>query len=314
MTANLTKSLPKIPVPGPVATAARIYSRVMDDICRLHIGLLSAGVAFYGLLAIFPALTAVVSLWGLFADPDVVAMEVATFEPMLPEAAYQLIEAQVTSLAMGPKQTLGWATVVSTLAALWASRSGIAALVRGLNAAYEVRARRGIWPMALAMGLTLALVAVALVALAMVVLAPIALSLIPLGPYTGTALNIARWVVGLAMVLLGIALLYRFGPNRPPAGRPFFSAGAWLALGLWAVVAWGFSTYIENFGNYDKVYGSLGAVIALLMWFYLSAYVVMLGALLNVARERAAYPPEPDDVVDPALVPPVAPPSDPSLA
>lgn len=277
----------KSPVSSTYRRSKRIYTRVTTEIGRLNLGLLSAGVAFYGLLAIFPALTAVVALWGLVADPDVVAQQVATFEPMVPEGAYSLIEQQVRGLASGPSTTLGWATVVSLGAALWATRSGVAALIRSLNAAYEVPSREGIWPMVTAMALTLVLIAVALVALGTVVAAPIALSLLPLGPYAGMAVNVLRWVVGLGTVFLGIAVLYRYGPNRPSEELPLISAGAMLAVVLWGAVSWGFSTYLENFGNYDAVYGSLGAVIALLMWFYLSAFVVMLGALLNIARERA---------------------------
>jgi membrane protein len=264
----------------------RIYDRVSSEIGRLNIGLIAAGVAFYSLLAIFPALTALIALWGLFADPDEVALQLQTFEPMVPEAAYDIIAGQIRSLASGSSSTLGWASAASIGAALWATRSGVSALIGGLNAAYEIPRRGGLGQMVTAMLLTLALIGIAMVALAAVVLVPVALALLPLGQLTSVLLSAARWIAGVAAVLLGIALLYRFGPNRPARGQPWVSAGSVLAISLWALVSVGFSTYLENFGNYDAVYGSLGAVIALLMWFYLSAFVVMLGALLNAARER----------------------------
>lgn len=274
------------PVPPRIMRLYRIYDRVSTEISRLNIGLIAAGVAFYSLLAIFPALTALIALWGLFADPDQVAVQIQTFEPMLPEAAYDIIAGQIRSLASGSSSTLGWASAASIGAALWATRSGVSALIGGLNAAYEIPRRNGLWQMVAAMLLTISLIGIAIIALGAVVLAPVALALLPLGSFASAVLSGARWIAGISAVLLGIALLYRYGPNRPHRGRPWVSAGAVLAISLWAVASLGFSTYLENFGNYDAVYGSLGAVIALLMWFYLSAFVVLLGALLNAARER----------------------------
>lgn len=273
-------------IPRQLRVPVRVGRDWMDHVAALNIGLISAGVAFYAFLALFPTLTAVIALWGIIADPDVVQSELSTFEPLLPEDVYLILSSQIRQLASAPTQTLGWATAISIGGAIWAMRSGVAALVRGLNTAYQVRARTGIRHMLAALSLTLILVLIALVALATVVFAPVALALLPLGPWTGTVLNAMRWFIGMGMVLLGISMLYKFGPNRPAAGTPWLSLGAVLALGLWAIVSVGFSFYLENFGSYDKVYGSLGAVIALLMWFYLSAYVVLVGAMLNVARER----------------------------
>jgi len=257
---------------------------------RLHIGLLSAGVAFYGLLAIFPALTALVALWGLVADPDVVAAQLRHYGALVPETAFDVLDAQLESLASGPAETLGWAFLVSTGGALWATRAGVGALIRGVNAAYEVAPRRGLGPTLAALALTLVLIAVALVALGSVVAAPIALGFLPLGHWAGPVLEAARWALGLFSVTFGIALLYRFGPNRPGEGRPVLSFGAVTAVVLWAIVSVGFSTYLSNFGSYDAVYGSLGAVIALLMWFYLSEWVILLGALINAELERDREP------------------------
>jgi membrane protein len=143
-----------------------------------------------------------------------------------------------------------------------------------------------------ALSLSATMILAALVALASVVVAPVALALLPLGPYTGFALDLMRWVVGIGIVLLAVGLLYRFGPSEKavrPAWRRagVITPGVIVAVALWALVSWGFSTYLENFGNYDRVYGSLGAVIALLMWLYLSGFVVLLGAIIDVELARA---------------------------
>lgn len=275
-------------LPAKLLRGVRRVERFSADAGELNISLISAGVAFYGLLAIFPAITAVIALWGAFADPEIVQEQVAVFAPLMPVGAYDIIAGQIKSLASGTTTTLGWASAVSIGAALWAMRSGVSALITGVNAAYRVPPRTSFFRALAAMALTLVLVAIALVALASVVLVPIVLTLVPLGTYANWTLSLLRWVLGIATVLFGVSLLYRYAPNRPGLRTPWMSPGATMAIILWGTVSVGFSIYLENFGRYDAVYGSLGAVIALLMWFYLSAYVVLLGALLNARSERRA--------------------------
>ncbi|WP_068117245.1 YihY/virulence factor BrkB family protein [Tropicimonas marinistellae] len=299
-------------------TAVTFLARIGQGIGTRHLGLIAAGVAFYGLLAIFPAITSIVTLWGFFADPDLVEQQLLTYEDVIPEAAFGIIDGQVRAIANGPKEVLGWASALSIGTALWASRAGVAAIVGGLNAVYRTPPRGGLRGMARALVLTLLLIAVALVALATVVVAPVVLTFLPLGPFTGFALELSRWLIGGGVVLLGIGLLYRMGPNRSDQRTDILSPGAVMAVILWALVSWGFSAYLTNFGNYNEVYGSLGAVVAMLMWFYLSAFVVLLGGLTNaeletLKAERAAAdeetapapPPESTDTEtpDPELEP-----------
>lgn len=258
-----------------------------DRMSRINIGLVSAGVAFYGLLAIFPTITAVVALWSLFADPSVVAAEVQTLEPIIPEEGFDILEDQVNALATGESTTLGWASAISLLGAVWASRSGIAAMIGGLNKVHRCRPRNGVFHTLTALSLSAGLIFAALVALASVVVAPVLLTVLPLGPYAGPALNVLRWVIGIGIVLFAVGALYRFGPSTQEACPRWrwagvVTPGTVLAVLLWGAVSWAFSTYLANFGQYDRVYGSLGAVIALLMWFYLSAFVVLLGAIFDV--------------------------------
>jgi membrane protein len=283
-------------LPKPLRTAADIAGAMSGRMSEINIGLVSAGVAFYGLLAIFPTLTAVVALWGLVADPAQVAAEVQTIEPMLPEEGFDILEQQVNALASGTATTLGWASVASLLGAFWASRSGVAAMIGALNKVHRASPRGGVLAILMALTLSSGLILAALVALAAVVIAPVVLALLPLGPYAALALSVSRWIVGITIVLFAIGALYRFGPSAKEV-RPrrrwagLVTPGALLAVVLWGALSWAFSYYLANFGNYDRVYGSLGAVIALLMWFYLSAFVVLLGAIFDV--ELAQYDPTP---------------------
>ncbi|SPJ23098.1 YihY/virulence factor BrkB family protein [Palleronia abyssalis] len=251
-----------------------------------NIALISAGVAFYGMLAIFPTLAAIIAIWGFFADPDAVYGQLATMRGIIPGDAYAILDEQITSLITANSSTLGWTTIISLSAAIWSSRAGVAALIRGLNAVYNEKNRVGLRQMAAAFGVTFLLIGVALVALLSVVILPIVLAVLPLGPITALLVASVRWIVALAVVIVGIGVVYRFGPNRRKARVPWLTPGALVAVIIWGAISYGFSYYLSNFGRYNEVYGALGAVIALLMWLYLSAFSVLLGAALNAELER----------------------------
>lgn len=253
-----------------------------------NLGLISAGVAFYGLLAIFPALAAVIAIWGLVADPIVVDQQLELLINVMPEEAYRLIDAQIDALTRTTSSTLGWATVLSIFAAIWSTRAGVSALMRGLNAIYGTPNRKSWRHYIAALLLTVVLVLVALVALSAVVLTPIILSFIPLGGFAEFALRMSRWIVAVGVLLVGLSIVYRFGPNRSCTRMRWLTPGAIAVVVLWAVASVAFSYYLSNFGNYNEVYGSIGAVIALLMWLYISAFLLLLGAGLNVELERRA--------------------------
>lgn len=271
--------------------ALRSVGGVFRRIGERNVGLISAGVAFFAILAIFPGLAAVIALFGFLADPAIIQEQLALLQDFTPPDAYRLLSGQVNALMGATPSTLGWTTLFSTLAALWSARAGVGALQRGLNAIYGGEMRSGFWQIVSALGLTVALVGVVLVALLAVVVVPVALSYLPLGPASGLALSVLPWVVALGVMVWGLALVYRFGPNlgvgadrRAMARRT--APGIVLALIVWAGASIGFSFYLTNFGNYNQVYGSIGAVIALLMWLYIGAFVVLLGACLNAEMDR----------------------------
>ncbi|WP_157973546.1 YihY/virulence factor BrkB family protein [Tropicimonas sp. IMCC34043] len=267
----------------------------MHTMNRAHLGLIAAGVAFYGLMAVFPAITALVTLWGLFANPDLVEVQLNEYRSMIPDSAFVMLRDQVHSIASGPKDVLGWAGALSLLTAIWATRAGVAAMIRGLEAAYGTPTRSGLHGIVVALLLTIVLVGVALVSLATVVIAPIIVSSLPLGPYTGFIVNTLRWLVAITVVPIGIGLLYRMGPNHQSHHTRLFSLGSILATVFWVVASLAFSAYLERFGQFNKTYGSLGAVIAMLMWFYISAFVVLIGGTVNSHREAMASPPHDRD-------------------
>lgn len=256
--------------------------RMMDE---KNLGLIAAGVAFFGMLAIFPGIAAVIAIFGLLADPVVVETQLDLMRNIIPSDAFRLLDAQVSSLVNAPTESLGLATLLSFLAGLWLSRAGVAAMMLGLNAINRQPNRAGIRHYTTALILTVALVVLAIVALLTIVIVPIVLAFLQLGTITGALVELVRWLVAIMVLLTGLSLLYRFGPNRKGARMAWITPGAFITLLTWAGASAAFSTYLTNFGRYNEIYGSIGAVVALLMWFYISAFLILLGAALNVALE-----------------------------
>ncbi|MFN3937970.1 MAG: YihY/virulence factor BrkB family protein [Gemmobacter sp.] len=259
--------------------AARVW-RIAD---RRHIGLISAGVAFFAMLGLFPALAAVVAIWSFAADPKVVADYLDAASDFLPGEAFEIIEQQVSALVTADPSRIGWTTAISLGAALWSARTGMAALVQGINAVFGAENRSGLRHQAMSISLTLAMVAAALIAMAAGVGVPLVLAFLPTGSWEAQLVTVARWSIAPLITLLGIGVVYRYGPNLPGRRPPLFSAGLVVAVLLWLAASEAFSFYVTSFGAYNKIYGSIGALVALLMWFYLSAYAVLLGAAVNAA-------------------------------
>lgn len=255
---------------------------------QAEISLISAGIGFFGFLAIFPALAAVITIWGFAADPIAVQTQMYLARDYLPSEAFDLLNGQVQRILATTSGSLGLTTLVSTVFALWSARAGVSALISGLNAIHGLPGRSGLRHVLRAFVLTLVLIGLVLMGMVMAVVVPLALGFLPLGEGEANALGAANFLLGALLVMLSIALAYRLGPNHPRGlpRRPLISAGLLLALVLWVMVSRGLVFYLANFANYNQVYGSIGAVVALLMWFYLSAFSVLLGAALNA--ERAA--------------------------
>lgn len=252
---------------------------------RAELGLIAAGVAFFGFLAIFPTVAVVISVWGFVADPAVIRGELELLQDFLPSDAFVLLSRQIDGLLSANNRQLGWTTILSTLLAFWAARSGAASLIQGLNAVHHLPQRTGLWHQVQALLMTIVLIGLALAAMLAAVVGPLVIGLLPLGRFAAITLELANLVLGAAALVMGIALTLRFGPNRALA-PPLFTRGLLLAIVLWAMASRGFVVYLANFNTYNQVYGSIGAVAALLMWLYLSVYAVLIGAAYDA--ERAA--------------------------
>ena len=266
----------------------RVMNRVMEDIDRMNLGLIAAGCAFFGMVSIFPAIAAIIAIFGLLADPVVVIDQLELMRDLMPEAAYTLIADQAEALIEARSDTLGWASGISLMIALWSTRAGVDAIMRGLNEIHGRPKRAGFKRMLVALMLTISLVGVAIVALLAVVVTPIVLAFLPLGPYQVAIAELLRWSVALGVLIVGLGILYRFGPNARGARPGWFTPGAGIAVAGWLIASVLFSVYLSNFANYNRFYGSIGAVVALLMWFYITAFLVLMGAVLNLRLSRRA--------------------------
>jgi membrane protein len=273
----------QIPARGWIDILKRSWREMSED----NISIIAAGVAFYALLAIFPALGAALSIYGFFADPADVSEQLASMGGMLPGDAQSLLQGQLSELTSQPKAALSFGALFGVLLALWSASAGVKTLMTALNIAYEEEEKRGLIRYhAAALAMTLGAIVSALVAIALVAVLPPLIEALPLPDWLHWALSLVRWPILAVLVMIGLAVLFRYGPSRNKARWNWVSAGAIAATVLWIVGSLLFSWYAANFANYNETYGSVGAIVALLMWFYLTAYVVLLGAELNAEMER----------------------------
>jgi membrane protein len=255
-----------------------VWLRVGDG----HFGLIAAGVAFFAMFAVFPGLAAAVALWGLVADPTVIAGYLTVAERFLPPDARALVHDQVMGLITAPRTALGWTTVLSLGIALYSSRAGVSALIQGLDVVHRSRPRSFLWGWLVDFILTLALIGALMVALVTVVVVPILLSYVQFGTFEAWLTKVLPWGAMFLLVVTCLSILYRFGPNVPGGFRsPWITVGVLVAALAWAGVSIGFSVYLANFNSYNAIYGSIGAVIILMMWLYLSVWAVLLGGAIN---------------------------------
>ncbi|WP_298921945.1 YihY/virulence factor BrkB family protein [uncultured Roseobacter sp.] len=269
-----------------LSATRHVISATFAQITRNNLGLIAAGVAFYSMLSVFPALAALIAVLSLIADPAVVIVQLEEIRGLMPDAVYNILNTQIVGLVSTSSDTLGWAGAVSLGVALWSARAGVGAMMHGLNLVYDTRGRATLRHYLRALLLTISLLGVGVVSLMTVVVAPVALSFIPLGNITSIIIEFLRWSVAIAVIFAGIGLLYRFGPNRSGIRIGWLTPGAVMAGTSWAILSIAFSFYVSHFGNYNEVYGSIGAVIAMLIWLWISSFLVLLGAALNAEVEK----------------------------
>src|SRR3954465_8125551 len=249
--------------------------------------IIGGGVAFFGFLAIFPALIALISIYGLVASPQSVAKQVESFSSQLPSSAADLIKTQLTSIVDNSGSALSLGLAVSILAALWSASGGVGNLITAVNIAYdEVETRNFVKLKLTSLALTLGAIVFVLLTLGLVAVLPVVLNALPRGVVGTILAQVLRWVLLLAVMAGSLAVLYRVAPDRDAPRFRWVSLGSVIVTVVWALVSLLFSFYVNNFGSYDKTYGTIAGVIVLMLWLYLTCYLVLLGAEINAEAEH----------------------------
>ena len=272
----------QIPLKGWWQVAQRVWSESNRD----NLSVVAAGCAFFALAAIFPALSALISLYGLTADPATVELQFRMLGSVLPTQAYDMVIEQIHRISAASNGTLGWGLVVSLLLALWSANAGTQAMLAALNIAYEEPERRNLLRYYFdAFTFTITGILGGVVMLLAILYVPILFAFTGYSHAFELVVSIARWPLLALLVLFMLSLLYRYGPCRRNAKWHWVSVGSLFAMVVWLIASAAFSIYVSNFANYDRLYGSLGAVIILLFWLYISFYIVLIGAEINAELE-----------------------------
>ncbi|WP_051279572.1 YihY/virulence factor BrkB family protein [Hellea balneolensis] len=276
---------------SPLEFSARdwwiISKNTWAEIHKDNVAIIAAGVAFFSLLAIFPLITACLSIYGYFADPLQVQGMLQDVNGVLPQDAWEVLNRQITAVIMAPHGRLGLGIAIGLLIALWSAGAGIRAIMRAMNIAYGERETRSFAMFyALAGSMTLSMILFVWIALAIIIGVPAILHVLKLDGAIAAFSRILPWALLISMFGFAAGILYRFGPSRRPAKKRWVFPGILFTTLTWLIISFGFSKFVAAFGNYNAIYGSLSAVIVLLIWFWLTAYTVIIGAELNAEMER----------------------------
>ena len=264
-----------------------VLKRVAHNVSANRLTTEAAAVTFYGLLAIFPALAALVSLFGLFADPKVVEGEIAGLRSILPDGAMSLLGSELHTLTSSSGKSLGLGAVIGLLTSLWTANAATKSIFGALNAAYGETEQRSFVRLTLvSLALTFSTLLFVILSLACLVALPAALAFIGLGTAAKWLLLVARWPLLLGAVVVLLSGLYALGPSRGAIRWRWLTTGSLMAALLWLVVSALFSWYVAHFGSYNRTYGSLGAVVGFMTWIWLSSTVVLVGAAFDAESER----------------------------
>ncbi|MCF6433669.1 YihY/virulence factor BrkB family protein [Leisingera sp. NJS204] len=274
------------PAGVPAAGWKDIAFRVKDEVAEDRVGLIAAGVAFYGLLALFPAITALVAISGLLVEPSAIVEQLQALSGIVPEEVIAIVTKQAAAVAGSREGGLGLAAAFGVLVALYSASKGMASLMEGINVAYDEQEERGFIKLKLVtFALTIILMTGLLIALLSMLGLPAVLAFVDLGTFVETIITIGFWIILLALSIFGLSLLYRYAPSRDEPEWKWASVGAVAGCVLWVLASAGFAFYVSNFGSYNESFGTLAGVIVLLMWFWISAFIILMGAELNAELE-----------------------------
>lgn len=264
-----------------------IAFRVKDQIKKDHVPIIAAGIAFYFFLAVFPAIAAALSIYGLLVEPAEVQQQMSQLADALPEKAHGMISDILEQQSQKPGSSLGWSLVLGLLIALWSANKGTKAVFQGVNITYKQKDERGFFKLTgLTLLFTLGGIVVGFVAIVMVVAFPALIDKIGLPPTLETIIQLLRWPILVLIVMPALAAVYKVAPYRQSPEFKWTSWGAMIATIFWLAGSLLFTVYINNFGSFDATYGSFAAVIILMLWFYLSALIILVGAEINSEMEH----------------------------
>jgi membrane protein len=271
----------EIPARGWWQVVRRAWKEAKAD----QVPLLAAGVAFFGFLALFPAVAAAVLTYGLVADPAQIRQQADELGSAMPAAGRDLLLQQIDALVSAPRQSLGIGLAIAVVAALWSASGGVGNMLTAVNIAYDEDETRGfVRRKGLALLLTLGSIVFVLLAVALFSVGA------AIGDDVATpiriALTVGRLLLAIVLITIVLAVIYRVGPDRDAPKMRWVSIGAAVATVIWLVASIGFSLYVETFGNYAKTYGSLAAIVILMLWLWISAYAILLGAEINAEAEQ----------------------------
>lgn len=270
----------------PLAGWKDILLRTWQNFLTHRLLLVAAGLSFFALLGVFPAMAAIVSVYGLFTDPGNITDQLSLLEGFLPAGALQMLGTQMSDIASRSDGALTFGLIAGLAVALWTANAGMRNLFNALNIVYQEDETRGMIRMTLvSLGFTACLLVFAGVVIGLVIVLPMVLAVLGLGAQEGWIL-LARWPALFLTVTVGLAIAYRWGPSRRTARWRWVTPGGLLATFLWMLAAFVVSWYVENFGQYDDTYGSFGAGIGFMMWLWISAIIVLLGAQINAELEH----------------------------
>lgn len=274
------------PADIPVVGWKDVAFRVKNQIAKDRVGLLAAGVAFYGLLALFPAITALIAISGLLIEPGRIVAKLSTLSGFVPQEVITIISKQATAVAGSRPDGLGFAALLGLLIAFYSASTGMASLMQGLNIAYDEKETRGFAARLLVrFALTLLLIAGLACGLGATLAMPVLLAFVDMGTGITVPINAALWIGLIALTIVGLSVLYRFAPSRDTPKWKWTSVGAVVGCLVWIAASASFAFFVSSFSYYNQSFGALAGVVMLLMWFWISAYIILMGAELNAELE-----------------------------
>lgn len=264
-----------------------ITRRIVKQMSRDNLSLVAAGVAFYALLAIFPAIAALVSVYAYFTSPNDISVYLSQFMALLPQSTQEIILSQVSSLAQKSQTSLSLSALGTLLLTIWSSSKGSQALITACNISYHEYEKRSFLKAQLVRLLfSVGAIVVAVIALVIIGILPLALNLLGIKESIDFLIMIISWPLLALTFNFALLILYRYAPHRKAAKWRWVTVGSFTATVLWIVASFGFSFYVSHFASYNETYGSLGGVVIMLMWLFISAYIIILGATINAALEQ----------------------------